>query len=127
LTVALLSVGGASGEAAAPMNVPCAGQAALVAAITAANSAGGGTLNLAKHCDYALTSVDNSGVNGLPVITTAITVNGHDSTIDGTGVVRVFEIDGPATVRSTGTWPRPAPAGKARLSPPAASPTAAKW
>jgi hypothetical protein len=77
-----------------PMNVPCAGQAALVAAINAANSAGGGTLNLAPHCHYALTTPDN-GENGLPVVTTRITVNGRDATIDGTGSVRVFEVDGP--------------------------------
>jgi hypothetical protein len=41
-----------------------------------------------------LTSADN-GENGLPVVTSKITVNGHDATIDGTGSVRVFEIDGP--------------------------------
>ena len=94
LAVALLTVGGASAKPPPPpMNVPCGGQAALVAAINAANSAGGGTLNLAKNCDYALTSVDNSGVNGLPVVTTKITVNGNQSTIDGTGVVRIFEVD----------------------------------
>ena len=34
-------------------------------------------------------------MNGLPVVVTTITVNGNTSTIDGTGVVRVFEVDGP--------------------------------
>jgi predicted outer membrane repeat protein len=97
LTVALFFVAGALAKPPGPpTNVPCGGQSALVAAINAANSAGGGTLNLAKNCDYALTSVDNSGVNGLPVVVTKIAVNGNESTIDGTGVVRVFEVDGPS-------------------------------
>jgi hypothetical protein len=91
--VTLLSVGSASANAG--INVPCAGQAALVAAVHAADSAGGGTLNLAHGCEYDLTGVDNSGENGLPVINSVIRVNGHDATIDGNGAVRVFEIDGP--------------------------------
>jgi hypothetical protein len=91
--VALLAVGSASAKPG--IDVPCGGQSALVAAVNAANSAGGGTINLAHGCDYQLTSVDNSGKNGLPVVTTPISVNGNDATIDGTGSVRVFEVDGP--------------------------------
>ena len=94
LGVALLSVGSASGKPPG-INVPCTGQADLVAAINATNSAGGGTINLTRGCDYQLTSVDNSGENGLPVITTSIIINGWQSTIDGTDSVRVFEVDGP--------------------------------
>jgi len=95
LGLALLSVAVAAAKPPAPpANVPCAGQPALVAAVNAANSAGGGTLNLASRCRYHLTSADN-GENGLPVVTSKITVNGHDATIDGTGAVRVFEVDGP--------------------------------
>jgi len=93
VVLALLSVGGASAKSS--INVPCTGQAALVAAVDAANSAGGGTINLARRCEYDLTSVDNSGENGLPVITSPVRVNGRDATIDGTGSVRVFEVDGP--------------------------------
>ena len=74
--------------------VPCSGQAALVAAVNAANAAGGGTINLTPGCHYALTSADN-GENGLPVISTRIFVNGNGATIDGTNTVRVFEVDGP--------------------------------
>ena len=55
---------------------------------------GGGTINLASGCDYALTSADN-GENGLPVVTSRIAVNGNGATIDGTNTVRVFEVDGP--------------------------------
>src|ERR1700759_1532280 len=91
--VALFSVAGAS--ASTTINVPCSGQSALVAAINATNTAGGGTINLARGCEYDLRSVDNSGENGLPVITTAIKINGRDATIDGTNSVRVFEVDGP--------------------------------
>src|SRR6185369_7576698 len=95
LTAALVAVATAAAKPPPPpTNVLCAGQAALVAAINAANSAGGGTLNLASHCHYNLTTADN-GENGLPVIVTKITVNGRDATIDGTGSVRVFEVDGP--------------------------------
>ena len=93
LGLALLLVAGASAKTV--INVPCRGQSVLVAAINAANSAGGGTINLDRRCVYDLTSVDNSGENGLPVVTTPITVVGHGATIDGTGSVRVFEVDGP--------------------------------
>jgi hypothetical protein len=93
--------------AAAPtaVNVPCsAGAAGLVAAITAANSAGGGTVNLAPGCTYVLTTPNNvstipmlGGANGLPVISTAITVNGFNTTItrNSTKPFRFFEVDSP--------------------------------
>jgi hypothetical protein len=81
--------------AATSVNVACGDSAGLVAAVNTANAAGGGSINLAAACDYSLTSVDNSGENGLPVVTTPISVNGKGATIDGTGAVRVFEVDGP--------------------------------
>ena len=74
--------------------VPCT-QQALVASINAANAAGGGTINLARGCHYRLMSADN-GENGLPLVSTRILVNGNNATVDGTGAVRVFEVDGPA-------------------------------
>ena len=74
--------------------VPCT-QAALVAAVNAANAGGGGTINLARGCHYHLTAADN-GENGLPVVSTRISVNGNNATVDGTGAVRVFEVDGPS-------------------------------
>jgi hypothetical protein len=92
--VALTAAPMAAFAAPAGVNVPCTGQAALVGAINAANAAGGGTINLARGCHYPLGSVDNPG-NGLPVVTTRITVNGNDATIDGTNSVRVLEVDGP--------------------------------
>src|SRR5689334_9859299 len=81
-------------QAAAAGSVPCS-PAALIAAITAANTAGGGTINLAAGCTYRLTSADN-GENGLPVITTRIGVNGNGATIAGNSSdFRIFEVDGP--------------------------------
>jgi hypothetical protein len=88
--VTALGLGSASFAAS---NVPCS-TAALVAAINAANSAGGGTVNLAAGCHYSLTTPDN-GENGLPVVTSRITVNGYGATIDGTESVRILEVDGP--------------------------------
>jgi hypothetical protein len=82
-----------------PTTVPCwgpgGGAAGLVAAINAANGSGGGTINLAWGCAYGLTSPDN-GENGLPVVASQIVVNGNGATINGTGAVRIFEVDGPA-------------------------------
>src|SRR6476646_4894730 len=86
----------ATASAGGSSTVPCT-QAALVAAINAANSGGGGTVNLTAGCDYALTSADN-GENGLPIVVTGISVNGNGATIDGTGSVRIFEIDGPGNL-----------------------------
>ena len=92
LALAVLPAGAAL--AVTSVTVPCTNQGALVAAVNAANAAGGGTINLAAGCHYGLTSADN-GENGLPMVTTRITVNGNGATIDGTGAVRVFEVDGP--------------------------------
>ena len=80
-------------QAGTGTTVPC-DTTKLIAAITAANTAGGGTINLARGCHYALKSPEN-GENGLPVIKTRITVNGNRATIDGKGKVRVLEVDGP--------------------------------
>jgi predicted outer membrane repeat protein len=98
LIVGLLSVTAAAakkpGHHGHAPNVSCS-QAALVAAIDAANTSGGGTLNLAHRCDYRLTASPDNSENGLPVITSAIVINGNHATIDGTGSFRVFEVDGP--------------------------------
>lgn len=83
----------APAQASTGASVPCS-SAALIAAVTAANTAGGGTINLAPRCRYALTTAVSNG-DGLPPVTTRIAVNGKGATIDGTGAVRVFEVDGP--------------------------------
>src|SRR5271166_5035564 len=74
--------------------VPC-DTGKLIAAITAANAAGGGAISLAPWCHYRLTTpVPGSNGDGLPPVTTRIGVNGNGATIDGTGAVRVLEVDG---------------------------------
>jgi predicted outer membrane repeat protein len=104
LSVVKAGLGGGAGVllagflAAAPAqaaagSVSCS-PGALIAAIAAANTAGGGTINLTPGCTYSLTSADN-GENGLPVVSTRIGVNGNGATIDGTKTVRVLEVDGP--------------------------------
>jgi len=92
LALAVLPAGAAF--AGTSVSVPCTDQTALVAAVNAANAAGGGTINLAAGCHYMLTTADNDE-NGLPMVTTRVTVNGNGATMDGTGAVRVFEVDGP--------------------------------
>ena len=75
--------------AAATVSVPCTGVntadvAALTAAITAANIAGGQTLSLGAGCTFTLTAVDNTGSNGpngLPQITSTMTIQGNGDTI----------------------------------------------
>jgi hypothetical protein len=66
--------------------VPCDSQA-LIAAINAANSSGGATINLARRCTYQLTTASSPnpqlGDTGLPVITSRITLNGFRTTIAG--------------------------------------------
>src|SRR4051794_41624997 len=98
LIVALLSAAVASAKKPGPhghkAKVACT-QAALVAAIAAANTDGGGTLSLAHGCDYQLTVSPDSSENGLPAITPPITIRGNHATIDGTNSFRVFEVDGP--------------------------------
>jgi hypothetical protein len=95
--VALLLAGflaAAPAQASTRGFVPC-NTGKLIAAITAANAAGGGAINLAPRCRYALTTAVGNG-DGLPPVTARIAVNGNGATIDGTGAVRVFEVDGPS-------------------------------
>lgn len=65
---------------AAAVAVPCS-EIALVNAINTANATGGGTLNLAAGCIYTLNVPHGGAANGLPVITTAIILEGIDTTI----------------------------------------------
>jgi hypothetical protein len=81
------------------LNVACSA-AALKRAITTANGSGGGTLTLASGCTYVLTTVDDTGANGpngLPVVSSPITVVGNGATIarsdaGGTPPFRLLEI-----------------------------------
>ncbi|HEY6315992.1 MAG TPA: hypothetical protein VIY52_35010 [Streptosporangiaceae bacterium] len=86
----------AAAPAQASTGVPC-NTAALINAITAANTSGG-TINLAPGCTYALTQVNNTdpvaGPNGLPEITSRITINGFRTTIAGNGTFRILMVTG---------------------------------
>ena len=86
------------------VHVPCSGSgggsAGLIAAINNANSSGGGTINLAEGCTYKLSSPNNTkpmiGANGLPVVTSRITIKGDHTKIAGNrSDFRIFEVDGP--------------------------------
>ncbi|MGH9276617.1 MAG: hypothetical protein ACRD12_00685 [Acidimicrobiales bacterium] len=94
-------------DAAVNINVGCS-VGALKAAIVAANGGGGGTLALAPGCTYTLTTVDNTGSagpNGLPVLSSPITVVGNSATIErsanlGTPEFRVLEVAASAALRA---------------------------
>jgi hypothetical protein len=69
--------------AAAQAAVAC-NETALVQAINAANAAGGGNVVLTPGCTYNLTTSHATGANGpdgLPIITTVITLTGNANTI----------------------------------------------
>jgi hypothetical protein len=81
-------------RAAAPCDEP-----SLVTAITTVNGAGGGTVTLTPGCTYALTTNHSTGhgANGLPLITTAITLEGNANTITrsaGAPAFRIVEVTG---------------------------------
>jgi hypothetical protein len=83
-----------------PCSGPGGGGAGLVAAINAANAAGGGAIALAPGCAYTLTAAASSGplgANGLPVVTAPITIAGAHSTITRSSgqQFRILEVDGP--------------------------------
>ncbi|MEU2261078.1 hypothetical protein ABZ557_12500 [Streptomyces sp. NPDC019645] len=80
---------------------------ALTDAISDANGKGGGTIELARDCRYLLGAIDNNsgpsgGPNGVPVITTPITLHGgkgtsiERSSTPGTPEFRIFEVAAPA-------------------------------
>jgi hypothetical protein len=75
--------------------IPC-DSTALVNAIDEANAHGGATLNLTPGCTYTLTELNNDD-NGLPLITSPITINGNRATIvashaEGVPFMRLFEV-----------------------------------
>ena len=84
---------------------------ALIAAISAAEGAGGGDVVLTPGCTYTLTASHSTGANGpngLPMITTAITLTGNANVITrSTGLLtpafRIAEVSntGNLTVKST--------------------------
>jgi hypothetical protein len=70
-------------------------EASLVTAINLANSSGGGNLPLTPGCTYTLTSSNGSGTNGpdgLPLITTAISLTGTADVITRSAAAPAFRI-----------------------------------
>ena len=85
---------------AAVFNISDGDVAGLIAAINTANSNGeADTINLAAGGTYTLTAIDNAD-NGLPIITSKITINGSGATIQrssaaGTPNFRILRINAP--------------------------------
>ena len=102
--VAFAGLPAGTARAQTGINVPCSGPgggaAGLAAAINAANAAGGGAISLAPACTYSLTAAGSSGPlgpNGLPIVTTRITIAGAHATItrSSSQQFRILEVDGP--------------------------------
>jgi hypothetical protein len=94
LTVLLLATAGVGRAATFP--VVAGDVAGLVSAINMANGNGqDDTITLAAGSTYSLTAADNP-MNGLPVITSKITIQGNDATIQRTGApeFRLFDVSG---------------------------------
>jgi hypothetical protein len=86
---------------AAQAAVACS-QTALVAAINLANSSGGGNVPLTPGCTYILTHSNGGGANGpdgLPIITTVISLTGSANVITRSPAAPPFRI---AEVSATG-------------------------
>ncbi|HZQ04509.1 MAG TPA: CHRD domain-containing protein [Gaiellaceae bacterium] len=109
---AVAVLGGSAARASSVGIVRCSGPgggaAGLIAAVNTANASGGGIIVLAPGCTYSLTSANNTtaGANGLPVITSPITIIGNGATIAGNNSnFRIIMISGAAggSLRLIGT------------------------
>ncbi|MEU6709768.1 hypothetical protein [Streptomyces wuyuanensis] len=103
LGLVVLFVAPAQADATRPARAIACDTEALKDAIDAANAAGGGTIGLARRCTYTLTVEDNTGPhgpNGLPLITTPITLRAGKNTVieraAAAPAFRIFEVTGPA-------------------------------
>lgn len=105
--VALLFALGQGPALAATLTVPCTDgvgdTAALIQAINTANNGttnpGADTIELGASCVHTLTTVNNTtyGPNGLPLISSVITIQGNGSTImraSGASAFRLFVLNG---------------------------------
>ncbi|WP_405890433.1 MULTISPECIES: hypothetical protein [unclassified Streptomyces] len=103
LGVVILPATPAHAALARPVHAIACDAEALKDAIDAANTDGGGTIQLARRCTYTLTTADNTGPNGsngLPVVTTPITLEAGKNTIierpADAPAFRIFEVSGTA-------------------------------
>ncbi|MDM4719532.1 right-handed parallel beta-helix repeat-containing protein [Micromonospora sp. WMMA1363] len=92
---------GHGGKKAAVRKVPCDANA-LIAAITAANQAGGGALRLAERCTYTLTA--NEDNNGLPPVFQPIAIHGQGATIVRAAEAASFRIFNVTTGGDLSLW-----------------------
>src|SRR5690606_12960001 len=111
-TIPITNPSGVTGERSGNATIPTIPGCTLRDAITAANTdtatggcpagSGADTILLAASAIYTLTVVDNTdpslGPNGLPAITSDITIEGNGSaltrsTMDGTPEFRFFQVD----------------------------------
>ena len=81
LALAAIPATATAAHARQVVSVPCS-TASLISAINAANLAGSGTLLLASHCTYLLTTANGTGrgPDGLPLITGNFSLIGGNST-----------------------------------------------
>ena len=89
-------------SAAIDVSVSCSGSGGgpqgLIDAMQKANDQGGGTISLERNCTYTLTNgpfEDGRGQVGLPIVKSAITINGNGATIaraDGSPAFRLLEV-----------------------------------
>jgi hypothetical protein len=94
LIMAGMPVMASTANARQVVNVPCS-TPSLITAINAANAIGSGTLLLASHCTYTLTSAAGTGrgPDGLPVITGNIAlIGGHSTQITRSSTAAAFRI-----------------------------------
>ncbi|TFE47368.1 hypothetical protein E3E14_21465 [Streptomyces sp. ICN441] len=96
LVVAMVAAVAAGGPAHRPVrvDVPCGADRglALVRAIDAVNSAGSGTVRLARRCTYTLTAPQDAGRAGLPEVTGTASVIGQSSVIRRAATAPPFRI-----------------------------------
>ncbi len=92
-------VGDVSFAQAASFSISCGDTAGLITAINNANSNGqANIISLGLNCTYTLNAVDHTssdGSNGLPDITSNLTVNGNNATItrnSGSPTFRIFRV-----------------------------------
>ena len=93
-------------QASAGKTVPCK-TPALIAAIKAANSSGGASINLAPWCTYRLKAASSPnaqlGDTGLPVVTSRITLTGFHTTIAGNNsTFRILMVTSPGKLTLNG-------------------------
>ena len=101
LSLALVGLFWPNPARAADFPVACADVPGLISAINNANAnAENDSITLADNCTYSLTAIDNApaypGANGLPSITSAITIVGNGAIIQrdaGAPAMRIFYVE----------------------------------